>query len=284
MARLLHGRPPAERVHEATRRRVASLGAVGVTPRLALVSAGGDSAASTYAERLVRGARALGMGVERDALPREATEDEVVEAVERHGRDGSVHGILLLTPLPQGIDALRVADRIPAAKDIEGLGATSAGLLAEGRPHFVPSTAEAVIELLRFYEVPVAGVDAVVVGRSAVVGRPVAALLVAGDATVTLVHRGTKAPERHTRQADLVVLAMGRAGWLKADMVREGATVIDAGINVSPAGMVGDADEGVAAVAGALSPVPGGVGALTTALLLRNVVRAAEEQTGTPAS
>jgi methylenetetrahydrofolate dehydrogenase (NADP+)/methenyltetrahydrofolate cyclohydrolase len=142
----------------------------------------------------------------------------------------------------------------------------------------VPSTADAVIELLRFYEIPMRGCHAVVVGRSTVIGRPVAYLLLREDATVTIAHRRTSDLTRFTRDADIVVVGTGNPGFLKGDMVRTGATVIDAGINVTPQGLVGDADpDSVGAVAGALSPVPGGLGAVTTALLLRNVVRAAEE-------
>jgi methylenetetrahydrofolate dehydrogenase (NADP+)/methenyltetrahydrofolate cyclohydrolase len=156
----------------------------------------------------------------------------------------------------------------------------SVGWLADGRPRFVPSTAEAVIELMRFYEVPMRGRHAVVVGRSTVIGRPVAYLLLREDATVTIAHRRTADLAHFTRQADIVVVGTGSPAFLKGEMVRAGSTVIDAGINVTPQGLVGDADpDSVGAVAGALSPVPGGLGAVTVALLLRNVVRAAETVT-----
>src|SRR2546422_7031623 len=153
------------------------------------------------------------------------------------------------------------------------------GLLADGRPRFVPSTAEAVVELLKFHGVALRGTRAVVIGRSAVVGRPAASLLLNEDATVTIAHRGTADLATLTKIAEIVVVGIGRAGFVKGGMLRPGATVIDAGINVTPQGIVGDVDlDSVSAVAGALSPVPGGVGAVTTELLLRNVVTATEHQ------
>jgi methylenetetrahydrofolate dehydrogenase (NADP+)/methenyltetrahydrofolate cyclohydrolase len=153
------------------------------------------------------------------------------------------------------------------------------GLLADGRPRFVPSTAEAVVELLKFHGVALRGARAVVIGRSTVIGRPVAYLLLKEDATVTIAHRGTTDLPSLTRTADIVVVGIGRAGFVKGDMLRPGATVIDAGINVTPQGIVGDVDlDTVSGVAGALSPVPGGVGSVTTELLLRNVITATEQQ------
>jgi methylenetetrahydrofolate dehydrogenase (NADP+)/methenyltetrahydrofolate cyclohydrolase len=155
----------------------------------------------------------------------------------------------------------------------------SVGWLADGRPRFVPSTAEAVVELLHHYEIPIRGRHAAVIGRSTVIGRPAAYLLLKEDATVTMTHKQTVDVERHTREADIVVVGVGRAGFLRGDMIRPGATVIDAGINVTPKGITGDVDvDSVSAVAGALSPVPGGLGAVTTALLLRNVANATERQ------
>ncbi|MBU6422454.1 MAG: bifunctional 5,10-methylenetetrahydrofolate dehydrogenase/5,10-methenyltetrahydrofolate cyclohydrolase, partial [Chloroflexi bacterium] len=178
------------------------------------------------------------------------------------------------------LDEGHIVDHIAVEKDVEGMHPVSVGWLAEGRPRFVPSTAEAVIELLRFYDVPTRGRHAVVIGRSTVIGRPVAYLLLKEDATVTIAHRQTLGIDRFTCMADVVVVGVGRAGFLTGEMVKPGATVIDAGINVTPQGLTGDVDaETVSAVAAALSPVPGGVGAVTTALLLRNVVTAAERQT-----
>lgn len=279
MARLLHGRPLAERIGRETKARTERLAARTIAPTLAVVSVGADPAATTYAERLTRSGLTSGIRVSSLALPREATESELVATLERVGADPAVHGIVLMTPLPGALDEGHIVDHIALAKDIEGMHPSNVGWLADGRPRFVPSTAEAVIELLRFYEIPMRGRHAVVIGRSTVIGRPAASLLLREDATVTITHRGTAEVARFSRDADIVVIGIGSAGWLKGDMVRAGATVIDAGINPSPQGLRGDVDaESVASVAGALSPVPGGLGVVTTALLLRNVVRAAEQQ------
>jgi methylenetetrahydrofolate dehydrogenase (NADP+)/methenyltetrahydrofolate cyclohydrolase len=191
-----------------------------------------------------------------------------------------VHGILLLTPLPGKLDEGHLVDHIAPQKDVEGVNPYNVGLLLDGRPRFVPSTAEAIVELLKFHQIPLAGADVVVVGRSTVVGRPAAALLLNEDATVTMAHKRTSDVPALTRRAAVIVVAVGRAGFLTGDMIAPGATVIDAGINMTPAGIAGDVDaDSVASIAGALSPVPGGVGTVTTALLLRNVLTAAEAQT-----
>ena len=280
MMRLLHGRPLAERIETRSRERSAALQARNVSPRLAVVSVGADAAANTYLGRLVSRGRRVAVAVDDVALPRDASERDLAAALDRLARDRAVHGVLLLTPLPASLEAARIVDRIAVDKDVEGMNPFNAGLLAEGRPSFVPSTAEAAIELLKFYEVRLSGARVTVVGRSTVVGRPLAALLVAEDATVTIAHSKTPDLAATTRNADIVVVGAGRAGLVRGDMVRHGAIVIDAGINVTPQGIVGDVDaESMAGVAAALSPVPGGLGSVTTELLLRNVLTAAEKLT-----
>jgi len=278
--RLLHGRPLAERLAARSRERSAALLGRGIHPALAVISVGIDSAANTYLLRLARGGEALGITVRDVSLHRDATEQAVINELDRASRDRSLHGLLLLTPLPGKLDEGHLVDHIAAQKDVEGVNPYSVGLLQGGRPHFVPSTAEAIVELLKFHEIPLAGADVVVVGRSTVVGRPAAALLLNEDATVTIAHKRTTDVGALTRRASIVVVAVGHAGFLTGAMISPGATVIDAGINMTPAGIAGDADaDSVASVAGALSPVPGGVGTVTTALLLRNVLTAAEAQT-----
>ena len=277
--RLLHGRPLAERLAARSRERSRALLGRDVHPALAAISVGIDPAANTYLQRLVRGGKAVGIAVRDISLPRDATERAVIAELDRASRDRSLHGILLLTPLPGKLDEGHLVDHIAAPKDVEGVNPYNVGLLLDGRPQFVPSTAEAIIELLRFHEIRLAGADVVVVGRSTVVGRPAAALLLSEDATVTIAHKSTNDVGALTRRAAIVVVAVGRAGFLTGDMISQGATVIDAGINMTPAGIAGDVDaDSVATVAGALSPVPGGVGTVTTALLLRNVLTAAETQ------
>ncbi|HEU5287958.1 MAG TPA: bifunctional 5,10-methylenetetrahydrofolate dehydrogenase/5,10-methenyltetrahydrofolate cyclohydrolase [Candidatus Limnocylindria bacterium] len=277
--RLLHGRPVAERVNARTKERSDALHARGVAPRLDIISVGTDPAAPTYQERLEKAGRTLGIVVRRLALARTTAEPDVVERLRSSRSDPATHGVLLLTPLPAPLEETRLVEELDPAKDVEGVHPYNAGLLALGRPRFVPSTAEAILELLRFHEIPIDGQHAVIIGRSPVVGRPAATLLLHAHATVTLAHSRTAELAAHTRIARIVVVAVGRAGFLRGDMLGADTTVVDAGINVTPSGLVGDADlASVSAVAAALSPVPGGVGAVTTALLLRNVVTAAEEQ------
>ena len=277
--RLLHGRPLAESINATTRERVAVLERRKILPRLDVVSVGIDPAATTYQERLVRSGKQLGIDVRAVALAPGAVEEEVASKLQTSSADRSVHGILMLTPLPAPLDEARLVESIAPTKDVEGVHPRNAGLLAAGRPRFVPSTAEGIVELLKFHGVPLRGAQAVVVGRSPVVGRPAAALLLREDATVAIAHSKTTDLPALTRAASVVVVAVGKAGFLTGDMLSAGATVIDAGINVTPSGITGDVDvESVTGVAAALSPVPGGLGAVTTALLLRNVVTAAEEQ------
>ena len=276
--RLLHGRPIAERINAKTKERVAALASRGVTPTLAIVSAGDFPDARTYRWRIAKLAKDLGIAESERAYPHV---DEAQLAAHLERGTGDAHGVLVLTPLPPNISEDAIASHVPTEKDVEGIHPENVGLLTLGRPRFIPSTAEAVLELLRFYEVSIDGSHAVVIGRSPVVGRPAATLLLHAHATVTLAHSRTHDLAAHTRDAQIVVVAVGKKGFLRGDMLASGATVIDAGINVTPAGLMGDVDvDSVSAVVGALSPVPGGLGAVTTALLLRNVVTAAERQGG----
>ena len=277
--RLLQGKPLAEQLHVRSRKRSGALHARGIAPRLAAVSVGADPAANTYLQRLASRGKGLDIAVSEVSLSRETTERELVETLERLSADPGVHGVLLLTPLPGALDEGHIVDRIAAAKDVEGMNPFNVGLLADGRPRFVPSTAEAVVELLKFHGIKLRGARAVVIGRSTVIGRPAAYLLLKEDATVTIAHSHTQDLRALTKDADIVVVGVGRAGFLRGDMIAPGATVVDAGINVTPRGIVGDVDaESVSAVAEALTPVPGGLGSVTTELLLRNVLTAAERQ------
>ncbi len=281
MTRLLHGRPLAERIRAESHRRGELLRERGIHPMLAVVSVAADPAATTYLQRLSRSGAAHGIAAEDIALGRDTSERELAERLEDLGRDPLVHGVLLLTPLPDELDEAHIVDHIPVEKDVEGMHPFNMGFLADGRPRFVPSTADAAIELLRFHEIPMRGARALIIGRSTIIGRPAALLLLREDATVTIAHRRTIDLERYTREAEIIVVGVGREGFLRGDMIARGATVIDAGINVTPNGIAGDVDmESVSAVAGAVSPVPGGLGTVTTALLLRNVLTATERQLG----
>lgn len=277
--RFLHGKPLAEKLHERSRERSSALAARGVAPRLAVVSVGIDAAANTYLQRLATRGRKLDIAVDEVDLSSDASERQLVTTLERLGAEPRIHGILLLTPLPGALDEGHIVDHIVPAKDVEGMNPFNVGLLADGRPRFVPSTAEAVVELLKFHGVGLRGARATVIGRSTVVGRPAAYLLLKEDATVTIAHSQTPDVPATTKDSSIVVVGVGRPGFLRGDMISPGATVVDAGTNMTPKGIVGDVDvESVSAVAGALSPVPGGLGAVTTELLLRNVLTAAERQ------
>jgi methylenetetrahydrofolate dehydrogenase (NADP+) / methenyltetrahydrofolate cyclohydrolase len=277
--RLLHGKPLAEQLHQRSRERSAALAARGIAPRLAAVSVGANPSANTYVQRLAARGEKLDIAVDEVALAREASERELITALERLGADPRIHGILLLTPLPGALDEGHIVDHIARTKDVEGMNPFNVGLLADGRPQFVPSTAEAVVELLKFHGIALRGARAAVIGRSTVIGRPAAYLLLKEDATVTIAHSQTPDVRAITKDSSVVVVGVGRAGFLRGDMISPGATVVDAGINVTPGGIVGDVDvESVSLVAAALSPVPGGLGAVTTELLLRNVLTATEQQ------
>ena len=265
-------------MNAASAARAASLRKRGVVPALAIVSGSGDPAAAAYLARLQRAGKAIGVEVRQVPLARDAAAEDITAVLDALGTDGRTSGVLLLTPLPAGLDLVAIADRIPSEKDVEGMHPLNAGALAVGRPRYVPTTAEAVVALLRHYGIALRGARVTVIGRSAVFGRPLASLLLLEHATVTVAHSQTADLAVHTRTADIVAIGIGRPSTLRGDMLAKGAVVIDAGINVTPDGIVGDVDAAsLHGIAAAYSPVPGGLGAVTTALLLRNVVTAAEQ-------
>jgi methylenetetrahydrofolate dehydrogenase (NADP+)/methenyltetrahydrofolate cyclohydrolase len=276
VTRLLLGKPIADAIGASVAQSVARLRAREVTPTLAAISIQPGASSRVYVERLRRVATDLGIRV----LDQEADEARTLnETIGRANDDRSVHGIVVLSPLPAEIEENGTVERIAPSKDVEGLHPYNAGRLARGDPMYIPPTAEAVLMLLRESGRPLDGALAVVVGRSPVIGQPCALLLIRENATVTVAHRGTRDLGALTRGAEVLVVAVGHPGAVRGDMIRPGAVVADAGINVTPAGVVGDVEfEGASRVAYAITPVPGGVGALTTTLLLRNTVRAAEAQ------
>ena len=277
-ARRLEGKPLVERRKAALRDDVATLAKLGRAPRLAVVLATEDEAAVAYARAKQRAGKALGIDVEVVRFEHSATE-ALVDKVGGLGRDGSVDGILIETPISPGIDLRAVQDAIPGAKDVDGAGTFALGCLFRGAAAFVPVTAAAVMALLDGYDVEISGRHAVVVGRSLVVGRPLSQLLLARDATVTVCHSRTRNLAAMTQTADILCVAVGSPRFLSGSMVKPGAVVIDVGTTVVDGKLVGDVDfAAVAPVAGAVSPVPGGVGPLTTIMLLENVARAARLQ------
>jgi methylenetetrahydrofolate dehydrogenase (NADP+)/methenyltetrahydrofolate cyclohydrolase len=277
-ARRLEGKPLVERRKAALRDDVATLTQMGRAPRLAVVLATEDEATLVYARAKQRAGKALGIDVEVVRFEHPTTE-ALVDKVDALGRDGSVDGILIETPISPGIDLRAVQDAIPGAKDVDGAGTFALGSLFRGAAAFVPATAAAVMALLDGYDVEISGRHAVVVGRSLVVGRPLSLLLLARDATVTVCHSRTRDLAAVTKTADILCVAVGSPRFLSGSMVKPGAVVIDVGTTAVDGKLVGDVDfDAVAAVAEAVSPVPGGVGPLTTIMLLENVARAAHLQ------
>jgi methylenetetrahydrofolate dehydrogenase (NADP+)/methenyltetrahydrofolate cyclohydrolase len=271
--RELGGRELARQLRATVAERAAALAKEGLQPRLAVVTATGDGGSAAYVRSIANAAAREGIACD---VARTTTAAGIAASIAQLADDPEVHGIILQAPLPDGASLTGLAAAIPAGKDVDGASPESIGRLVAGLPAFAPATAEAVIALLDHYQVPLAGRHAVVVGRSVVVGKPAAHLLLDRNATVTICHSRTADLPAITRQADVLVAAAGRAGLIGPGHVAPGATVIDVGTNATPdGGLAGDVDHAVAAVAGALTPVPGGVGPVTTALLLQHVVEAA---------
>ncbi len=274
MTASLGGRELATDLRRRTAESAAALTAAGRPPRLAIVVATADESSAWYVRSIAKAAAAV--GIVCDIVSPAPTEIRAV--LNRLGADDDVHGIILQTPLPTGIDVADLAPAIPPAKDVDGANPASLGRLAAGLPAFPPATAEAVLALLDHHDVALAGRHAVVVGRSTVVGKPVAHLLLDRHATVTICHSRTSDLPAITRQADVLVAAVGRPGLITPEHVAPGTVVIDVGTNpTADGGLVGDVDPAVAEKAAGLTPVPGGVGPVTTALLLQHTVRAAEQ-------
>jgi methylenetetrahydrofolate dehydrogenase (NADP+)/methenyltetrahydrofolate cyclohydrolase len=277
----LRGAPVARRIRSEVRTAADALKAEsGVGPAIATVLVGGAPASAAYRDAIARAMGGCGLVHEDVLLPVAATTGRVIETVQRLNERSDIHGILVLLPLPPHIHQLEVISAIAPAKDVDGISPSSVGRLHLGLPTLHPSTPLAGLEILDYYQIPVAGKRAVVIGRGNVVGKPMAALLTARDATVTLCHSRTVALADETRASDLVVLAAGHAGLLDGSMLRPGATVIDFGVNVEGGRVYGDADaDSVSLVAGAYTPVPGGTTPVTTMALARNTVTAAFAQT-----
>ena len=285
-ARIIDGKAIAAAERERISREVAALAAEGIVPGLAAILVGDDPASEVYVRGKERDCEAVGMRSLGARLPAYTTQAELHAEIDRLNADPAVSGIIVQMPLPGHLDPIAAQERIDPAKDVDGLHPVSAGRLLRGDPLFVPATPLGCQVLLREADVPIAGAHVVIVGRSQLVGRPLAMLLSRkapdANATVTLCHTGTKDLAEHTRRADIVVVAAGAPRSLTADMVKPGATVLDVGITRGEDGkLVGDVDfDAVAEVAGAITPVPGGVGPMTRAMLLHNTLLAARHQMG----
>lgn len=272
----MDGAALAARLRREIKEEVAELGEVG----LATVLVGDDPASQVYIRLKHRAADEVGIRAIDKRLPEDTSEEELIELVGQLNEDDSVDGVLVQTPLPVQIDEARVMRTIDPMKDVDGLHPFNAGQLFFGHQTLVGATPVGIMRLLDEYQIPIAGARAVVVGRSLIVGRPAAMLLLHANATVTICHSRTDDLAQHTLDADILVVAVGQIGLITADMVKQGAAVVDVGMNRTDTGLFGDVDPGVAEVASFLTPVPGGVGPMTIACLLENALRAARFRHG----
>jgi len=279
-ATILDGKTTASQIREDLARRVAKLAEAGLTPGLGTVLVGDDPGSHSYVAGKHRDCAQVGIVSIRRDLPADASQQQVEHVVAELNADPACTGYIVQLPLPAGLDAQRVLSLIDPDKDADGLQPVNLGKLVLGEQGPLPCTPKGIVELLRRYDVPIAGADVTIIGRGITVGRALGLLLTrrSENATVTQCHTGTRDLAAHTRAADIVVVAAGRPGLVTADMVKPGAAVLDVGITRTEAGLVGDVDAGVAEVAGYLAPMPGGVGPMTRAMLLANVVEAAERR------
>ena len=284
---ILDGKALAERVRQRLTGEVAEFrAATGVVPGLSVVLVGEDPASKVYVRNKQKAASAAGMRDDLIRLPAETSQDDLLATIDRLNADPAVHGILVQLPLPRHINSRLVIERIDPLKDVDGFHPMNFGLLAQGSPRFVPCTPLGIVELLKDAEVETRGARVVVLGRSQVVGKPVALLLLqkgkGADATVTICHTGTKDPAAIAREADVLIAAMGQPELVTADWIKPGAVVIDVGIHRKDDGkLCGDVDFASASqVASRITPVPGGVGPMTVAMLLSNTLLAARLAAG----
>jgi methylenetetrahydrofolate dehydrogenase (NADP+)/methenyltetrahydrofolate cyclohydrolase len=288
---LLDGKGLAQEIQGELAERVAAfVRRGGATPCLAAVLVGDDPASEVYVRNKQRACGRVGIESRLHRLDAKTTDDELLERVAQLNSDPAVHGILVQLPLPAQLSTQCVLDAIHPCKDVDAFHPENVGLLAQGRPRFLPCTPHGVMQILHRGGIPVAGRHVVIVGRSEIVGKPLALMLIqrqsalgnqAANATVTVCHSRTHDLASITRQADILVAAIGQARFITAEMVRPGAVVVDVGINRTETGIVGDVDfESVRQIASHITPVPGGVGPLTVTMLLYNTLAAAEQQTG----
>ncbi|HEV2007106.1 MAG TPA: bifunctional methylenetetrahydrofolate dehydrogenase/methenyltetrahydrofolate cyclohydrolase FolD [Burkholderiales bacterium] len=277
-ATLIDGKSLAAAVRASQKSAIESLAARGVHPGLAAILVGNDPASRVYVRNKARACEETGVRSEVHEFPENVSETALLGRVAQLNADPRVHGILVQLPLPRHLEPSRVLAAVSPMKDVDGLHAVNLGALLQGRPGFVPGTPAGVMRLLQHAGVPLAGRHAVIVGRSTIVGKPLALLLLQKDATVTICHSKTADLATVTRQADILIAAVGRAKLITAEMVKGGACVIDVGVNRLPGGgLAGDVDfAAIKETAGWITPVPGGVGPMTVAMLIVNTVRAAE--------
>ena len=285
---LLKGKPVSDSIRLSLEPRVQALIETGIVPKLAAIIVGDDPASKVYVRNKARAFRKLNCESQTYQLNSKSSEKDVLTVIDRLNNDPSVHGILVQLPLPNHLDSKAILHRVSPNKDVDGFHPENLGLLLEGNPNFIPCTPHGVLEILRHYDIPVSGRHAVIVGRSNIVGKPMFALLAQkfemGNATVTICHTRTKDLASFTKQGDIIIAAAGSANMITGDMIKEGADIIDVGINRvdddSEKGyiLVGDVNtKSVMGIANSVTPVPGGVGPMTITMLLVNTVTSAEK-------
>lgn len=276
-AELMDGRVQSAKLLEATREDAAAFASeTGRPAKLAVLLVGDDNASQVYVRRIVRGFQGAGLEAQSIVLPGSATDADLHAQIDALNADSSVDGILLQLPLPAGFSANAAVARIDPDKDVDGITPAQAGRLLLGQPSLVPNTPAGGLALLDAYGVPIQGAEAVIIGRSAIVGKPLALLLLARHATVTICHTRTRDLGEVSRRADILCVAAGRAGLVNGGMIKPGAVVLDFGVNSGENGLVGDVDfESASAVAGLITPVPGGTGPMTNVMLMQNTLTAA---------
>lgn len=280
---ILDGKKTAQTIQEELNRDVAELKGKGINPKLVIILVGKNPASLIYVNSKEKACRKIGIEVETVRLPESASVDEVADAIVKSNGDKAVHGIVLQLPLPSHLNEFSFIELIEPEKDVDGLTPVNLGRLVAGKSKFVPATPAGIVELLVRNSIPISGRRVVIVGRGELVGKPLANLLLLrgerGDATVTVCHSKTPDLAMFCREAEILIVATGKPGLVTGDMVTEGVVVVDAGINRTENGIVGDVEfDSVAVKAGAITPVPGGVGPMTVAMLLFNVVKAAKRQ------
>ena len=285
---LLKGKPVSDSIRLSLEPRVQSLIEIGIVPKLAAIIVGDDPASQVYVRNKARAFEKLSCESQSFGLDLDSSEEDVLTLIETLNDDPTVHGILVQLPLPNHLDSKTILHTVSPNKDVDGFHPENLGLLLEGNPNFIPCTPHGVLEILRHYDIPVSGRHAVIVGRSNIVGKPMFALLAQkfemGNATVTICHTGTKDLAAYTKQGDIIIAAAGSPNMITGDMIKEGADIIDVGINRvdddSEKGytLVGDVNtESVMGIANSVTPVPGGVGPMTITMLLVNTVKSAEK-------
>lgn len=278
MARIIDGKKIAEDMKQELKKDILALAEKGIVPTLAVVLVGDDNASQIYVKNKERVAKELGINSQVIKLEKNISQEELEKTIEKLNQDKNIHGILAQLPLPAHLEARKIASLISPVKDVDCFHPENIGKLFLGNPRFLPCTPAGIVELLKKNNIKISGEKIVIVGRSNIVGKPLALMLLNENATVTICHSKTKNLKTETLRADILISAVGKAGLITADMVKKGATVIDVGINRNAEGkLVGDADfKEVEKIAGAITPVPGGVGPMTVMMLMRNVVIAVD--------